>query len=99
MTAVRPMAMEDWPAVLDIYRRGIETGNATFEAAPPTRETFEAGKLHLGRLVAVGDDGEQAGTVVRVADDLNLVLLVLPVATVGAGGGAQAKARLGASHV
>lgn len=57
------MAVEDWPAVLDIYRRGIETGNATFEAAPPTWETFEAGKLHLGRLVAVGDDGEVLGWV------------------------------------
>ncbi|PPG55770.1 N-acetyltransferase [Rathayibacter sp. AY1C5] len=47
----------DWVAVEAIYREGIATGHATFEAEPPTWEAFDAGKLDVGRLVAV--DGEQ----------------------------------------
>jgi phosphinothricin acetyltransferase len=61
------MTAADWPAVLDIYRWGIETGNATFEAAPPSWEAFDAGKLSLGRLVAVGDEGEVLGWVAASA--------------------------------
>lgn len=57
MTAIRPMLPEDWAAVEAIYREGILTGHATFEAEPPTWEAFDAGKLDVGRLVAV--DGEQ----------------------------------------
>jgi L-amino acid N-acyltransferase YncA len=48
---VRPMADEDRPAVEAIYRDGIDTGNATFEAEPPTWDMFNAGKLRVGRLV------------------------------------------------
>ncbi|MCJ1709369.1 MULTISPECIES: GNAT family N-acetyltransferase [Microbacteriaceae] len=51
------MLPEDWAAVEAIYREGILTGHATFEAEPPTWEAFDAGKLDVGRLVAV--DGEQ----------------------------------------
>ncbi|QHC57460.1 GNAT family N-acetyltransferase [Rathayibacter sp. VKM Ac-2760] len=57
MTAVRPMAPEDWAAVEAIYREGIATGHATFEAEPPSGEAFNAGKMEVGRLVAF--DGEQ----------------------------------------
>ncbi|WP_258072762.1 GNAT family N-acetyltransferase [Rathayibacter sp. AY1C5] len=57
MTAIRPMIPGDWVAVEAIYREGIATGHATFEAEPPTWEAFDAGKLDVGRLVAV--DGEQ----------------------------------------
>lgn len=57
MTAIRPMTPEDWAAVETIYRDGIATGHATFEAEPPTWEAFDAGKLDVGRLVAV--DREQ----------------------------------------
>ena len=57
MTAIRPMLSEDWAAVETIYRDGIATGHATFEAEPPTWEAFDAGKLDVGRLVAV--DREQ----------------------------------------
>ncbi len=53
---VRPMAAADWPAVEAIYREGIATGNATFEAAPPTWEAFDAGKLPEHRLVAADGD-------------------------------------------
>ncbi len=53
---VRPMAAADWPAVEAIYREGIATGNATFEAAPPTWEAFDAGKLPEHRFVAADGD-------------------------------------------
>lgn len=57
MTVIRPLTPEDWAAVEAIYREGIATGHATFEAEPPIWETFDAGKLDVGRLVAV--DGDQ----------------------------------------
>ncbi len=66
MTAVvtiRPMAGTDWPAVEAIYRAGIATGNATFEADPPSWEHFDAGKLNVGRLVATDDTGTVVGWV------------------------------------
>ncbi|TDX74981.1 phosphinothricin acetyltransferase [Rathayibacter sp. PhB151] len=57
MTAIRVMLPEDWAAVETIYREGIATGHATFEAEPPTWEAFDVGMLDVGRLVAV--DGDQ----------------------------------------
>ncbi|MDQ1082673.1 MULTISPECIES: GNAT family N-acetyltransferase [Microbacterium] len=56
MTAVRAMLPEDWKQVEAIYIEGIATGHATFEAEPPTWEEFDAGKLDVGRLVAVDGD-------------------------------------------
>ncbi len=56
MTAVRPMAADDWAAVEAIYREGIATGHATFEPEPPTWEQFDSGKLNAGRLVAVDNE-------------------------------------------
>lgn len=55
---IRSMTGADWPAVKEIYRVGIATGNATFEADPPSWEHFDAGKLGIGRLVA--SDGAEA---------------------------------------
>ena len=53
---VGPMEAEDWPAVAEIYRQGIATGNATFETEVPAWEVWDAGHLETGRLVArVGD--------------------------------------------
>jgi L-amino acid N-acyltransferase YncA len=60
---IRPMAGTDWPAVEAIYRAGIDTGNATFETHPPSWEQFDAGKLDIGRLVAVDDTGAVVGWV------------------------------------
>ncbi|RDH95592.1 MULTISPECIES: GNAT family N-acetyltransferase [unclassified Curtobacterium] len=53
---VRPMTAADWPSVETIYREGIATGNATFEAEPPSWEAFDAGKLPEHRFVAVAGD-------------------------------------------
>lgn len=53
LITIRPLAPADWPAVETIYRDGIATGNAPFEAQPPSWENFDASKLPVGRLVAV----------------------------------------------
>lgn len=59
MLDIRDLRPPDWPAVQAIYRQGIETGNATFEAETPSWEHFDGGRRRDLRLVA--DDG---GTVV-----------------------------------
>ena len=58
---IRAMRPEDWSAAEAIFREGIATGNATFEAEPPSWEIFDAGKLEAGRLVAVGADHALVG--------------------------------------
>ncbi|MEU4679942.1 N-acetyltransferase family protein [Micromonospora sp. NPDC023737] len=50
-------------AVLDIYRLGIATGNATFETEPPTWERFTATRLPGHRWVAVDPAGRTLGWV------------------------------------
>ena len=54
--SVRLLVPTDWPRVEAIYAEGIATGHATFEADPPTWDSFDAGKLEALRFVAV--DGE-----------------------------------------
>jgi phosphinothricin acetyltransferase len=49
------MRDEDWPAVREIYAEGIATGDATFEAEPPTLEQFRASHLPTLTLVAERD--------------------------------------------
>lgn len=61
MTQIRPMRPEDWADVERIYAQGIADGEATFEAATPSWESFDAGKLTHSRLVAVDDDGRIVG--------------------------------------
>jgi len=60
---IRPMFADDWSVVEAIYREGIATGNATFEAEPPSWEAFDGGKLTTGRLVAADDAGAVMGWV------------------------------------
>jgi len=50
------MTENDWPSVADIYRQGIETGNATFEKEIPSWEKWNAGHLPGCRIVATVDD-------------------------------------------
>ncbi|MEU4164319.1 N-acetyltransferase family protein [Actinoplanes sp. NPDC026670] len=47
--------------VLEIYRLGIGTGDATFETEPPTWERFIAGKLPGHLFVALDESGRVAG--------------------------------------
>lgn len=56
------MVDADWPEVEAIYRAGIASGQATFEAAPPPSwESFNADRLPDLRLVAVAENGEVLG--------------------------------------
>jgi phosphinothricin acetyltransferase len=56
LATLHVVAMADRHAdeVLDIYRSGIEEGNATFEMAPPDWDTFVSKRIH--RYVAVDGD-------------------------------------------
>nr|WP_173167222.1 GNAT family N-acetyltransferase [Phytohabitans suffuscus] len=49
--------------VLDIYRLGIATGNATFETEPPTWDRFTATRLPEHRFVALDHTGRVVGWV------------------------------------
>ena len=60
---VRPLLAEDWPEVERIYRAGIATGHATFEAEPPSWEAFDRSRLPGHRLVAVDGTGRVLGWV------------------------------------
>ncbi|MDQ0030417.1 GNAT family N-acetyltransferase [Arthrobacter bambusae] len=57
---IRPMSPGDWPEVRAIFTEGIETGQATFEAAAPDWEQFDASRLPDHRFVAEGS-GEVLG--------------------------------------
>jgi len=58
---IRSMTPADWPAVEEIYRHGIEDGEATFETRTTTWEAFDVGKLPEPRLVAVDGSGRLVG--------------------------------------
>ncbi|HEY4225639.1 MAG TPA: GNAT family N-acetyltransferase [Pseudolysinimonas sp.] len=62
MTALRRLTESDWSEVAAIYRAGIDTGNATFETAPPTWDRFASGHLLAHSAVAV-DGGRIVGWV------------------------------------
>jgi L-amino acid N-acyltransferase YncA len=49
---LRSLKQEDWGAVADIYRQGIETGNATFQKDVPSWDDWNAGHLKTCRIVA-----------------------------------------------
>ena len=53
---IRPMTRNDWHVVADIYKQGIDTGNATFETEVPSLEKWDASHLKKFRLVAVTDN-------------------------------------------
>ncbi|UCD79512.1 MAG: N-acetyltransferase [Desulfobacterales bacterium] len=50
---IRNMADGDLQAVLDIYKMGIETGNATFETALPAAEKWDQSHHKFCRFVCV----------------------------------------------
>ncbi|MFD4918135.1 GNAT family N-acetyltransferase [Streptomyces virginiae] len=69
MTAVRIEALlpEHAEQVLDIYRSGIDEGNATFETKAPGWPAFDQAKLPGHRFVALDDDGRVSGRVAASA--------------------------------
>lgn len=56
------MTLRDWPAVAEIYRQGIESGNATFETEVPDWRSWDAARSPECRLVA-----EAGGAVIGYA--------------------------------
>lgn len=58
---IRPLTATDWPSVREIYAEGIATGDATFEAEPPSWEDFDRSKLPDHRLVAIDNSGAVIG--------------------------------------
>lgn len=68
---VRALEPADWDAVQTVYREGIATGHATFEAEPPDWETFTRTRIDSPRLVATRDNtivGWAAATPVSTRD-------------------------------
>ena len=57
------MTAEQWPQVEVIYRAGIATGYATFEAEPPSWDDFDRTRLADHRLVANDSTGRILGWV------------------------------------
>jgi L-amino acid N-acyltransferase YncA len=57
---ILPMLPDHWPAVREIYREGIATGNATFETEPPDWEKWDSGHHKHCRLVAIEAIDEEA---------------------------------------
>ena len=49
---IRAMTESDWECVADVYREGIETGDATFETSVPTWERWDEAHVDSCRLVA-----------------------------------------------
>lgn len=61
VTGIRAMGASDWTAVEEIYRQGIDDGEATFETQTPTWDAFDGGKLAVPRLVAADEAGRVLG--------------------------------------
>jgi phosphinothricin acetyltransferase len=57
---------EHWPAVAEIYRQGIETGDATFETEVPIWKAWDAAHLGSHRFVALAG-GDVVGWVAASA--------------------------------
>ena len=49
---LRSMTADDWTMVAEIYKQGIDTGNATFQQDIPSREDWDTGHLKCCRFVA-----------------------------------------------
>jgi phosphinothricin acetyltransferase len=57
--SIVPLLPVHWPAVRDIYRQGVETGNATFETQLPDWEKWDAAHRKDCRFIAL--QGEVLG--------------------------------------
>lgn len=68
-----PMAQDLWPAVREIYREGIATGNATFETDIPDWEKWDGSHLKSCRLVALDQSPEDMGEALFQLAALNVL--------------------------
>ena len=53
---LRSMAANDWPMVSEIYKQGIDTGNATFQQDVPSWDEWDTGHLKGCRFVAEAEN-------------------------------------------
>ena len=58
---LREMTTDDWPSVREIYRQGIETGDATFEEEVPEWEEWDAYRRPDCRIIAEDEHGGVVG--------------------------------------
>ena len=58
---IRPLLIEDFPVVKEIYSLGIATGNATFETEAPDWEKWDQSHLKDCRFVAVDGTDQVIG--------------------------------------
>jgi phosphinothricin acetyltransferase len=58
---VERMTRADWPSVQEIYRAGLESGEASFETIVPDWESWDAKYLADFRFVARDDGGDVVG--------------------------------------
>ena len=63
-----PMPPDLWPAVREIYREGIITGNATFETELPDWEKWDSSHRNQCRLIALEPRNETAAEVLIPLD-------------------------------
>jgi phosphinothricin acetyltransferase len=54
---IRKLNIKDWKSVSEIYKQGIETGNATFEKDVPSWIEWDRKHLHVCRFVAEFEGG------------------------------------------
>ena len=71
--AIIPMCADLWPAVREIYREGINTGNATFETELPDWAKWDAGHRQDCRLVAVQSVGKDIGDLPASPDEASVL--------------------------
>lgn len=69
---IMPMPPELWPAVREIYREGVATGNATFETELPSWEKWDGGHRKDCRLVAL-EPFEDDGNLVIPLDNVKVL--------------------------
>jgi L-amino acid N-acyltransferase YncA len=70
---ILPMPTELWPAVREIYRQGIATGNATFETDVPEWEKWDSSHRKDCRLVALERFGEDSAELVVPLEKLTVL--------------------------
>lgn len=61
LPTIGDMQRADWKEVRDLYAEGLATGLAAFITDPPHWEDWDAGHLHIGRLVARSADNAVVG--------------------------------------
>jgi phosphinothricin acetyltransferase len=70
---ILPMPPDLWPAVREIYREGIATGNATFETELPDWEKWDSGHHKNCRLIALEPRDEAIAEILIPLDGVQVL--------------------------